>query len=69
MQRTYALLVQSDLLCKALLGKVAHRIIVSIGQEMSQMVLSLGVLLHHTKQSKQMLNDTAIVMYAHMHSL
>lgn len=48
--RTYALLVQSDLFCEALLGKVAHCIVVRIGEEMSQMVLGLGILLHVTNR-------------------
>ena len=43
--RTYALLIQSDLLGEALLGKVAHSIVVRIGEEMGQMVLRLGILL------------------------
>ena len=46
--KTYVLLVQGDLFGEALLGKVAHGIVVSIRQEMSQVVLRLGILLQVT---------------------
>jgi len=45
----HPLLIQGDLLCEALLGKVAHSIVVGIRQEVCQLVLSLGILLrYHT---------------------
>lgn len=46
--RTYALLIQSDLLGEALLGEVAHSIVVCIGEKMGQVVLRLGILLQPT---------------------
>ena len=42
---THPLLLQGDLLSEPLFGKVAHRIVVSIGQEVRQLVLSLGIFL------------------------
>ena len=44
--RTHPLLVQGDLLGEALLGTVPDGVVVSIGQEVGQLVLALGVLLH-----------------------
>ena len=47
--RAHPFLVQGDLLCEALFGKVPHSIVVSIRQEVRQLVLSLGILLrYHT---------------------
>ena len=53
----YPLLVQSDLFGEALLGEVTHGIIVSIRQEMRQLVLSLGILLHGTTGFGQLTID------------
>lgn len=43
---SHPFLVQGDLLGEALLGKVAHGVVVSIRQEVRQLVLGLGILLH-----------------------
>ena len=45
--QAHPLLVQGDLLGEALLAEVAHCIVVSIRQEVRQLVLALGILLHH----------------------
>lgn len=44
----YPLLVKRDLFGETLLGEVAHSVVVSIRQEMRQLVLALGILLQHT---------------------
>ena len=46
--RAYPLLVKGDLFGEALLGEVAHSVVISICQEMRQLVLVLGILLHGT---------------------
>ncbi len=45
--RAHPLLIQGNLLCEALLGKVPHSIVIGIRQEVCQLVLSLGILLHY----------------------
>lgn len=52
---SHPLLVQSDLLGEALLGKVAHSVVVSIRQEVRQLVLGLGILLQTFMHSTHVL--------------
>lgn len=48
--KAYPLLVKRDLFGETLLGEVAHSIVVSIRQEMRQLVLVLGVLLQEEEE-------------------
>lgn len=53
LDRAYPLLVKRDLFGESLLGEVTHSVVVSICQEMRQLVLALGILLQHTPGLKQ----------------
>lgn len=58
--RAHPLLIQGDLLGEALLGKVPHSIVISVCQEVCQLVLSLGILLpdHILVESTQEVDKT-----------
>lgn len=59
--RAYPLLVKRDFFGETLLGEVADSVVVSICQEMRQLVLALSILLRHTPGLKR-----ALVVCIHM---